>query len=200
MRGLTSEWDGTSWTSIQATGAAPSGEAMAFDEARGVTVLWHGQTSTPETWEYTVFGGAPATWSVFGQGCAGPVGTPNLASVTGSLPRLGSTFQVRLGNLPATPFNLPFGVVGFDATSWNSQPLPVSLDPFGFTGCQAWIDPAIGVTLTNTLGIASWNIAVPLDLDLIGTDFFLQGCVLVPGWNSGGIVFSNAGHGVIGTP
>jgi hypothetical protein len=55
-------------------------------------------------------------------------------------------------------------------------------------------------SLANASGTASWDIATPLDVDLVGTDFFLQGCVLVPGWNPGGMVFSNAGHGVVGRP
>jgi hypothetical protein len=33
--------------------------------------------------------------------------------------------------------NVALGFVGFDATSWLGQPLPLSLTAFGFPGCEA---------------------------------------------------------------
>jgi len=193
------EWDGTSWQvrTPLVSPSTPGSGALAFDLARGVCVLYDGAATTT-TWEYVVSGPSIASFTLFGQGCTGPAGVPSLAAVGSALPRLGATFVVRLASLPTSPFNLPFGVIGYDATSWNGMPLPVALDPFGFTGCQAWIAPANSVTLNNGAGVADWNIFVPLDLDLLGADFYLQGAVLVPGFNPGGVVFSNAGHGVVG--
>jgi hypothetical protein len=33
---------------------------------------------------------------------------------------------------------------------------------------------------------------------VLGVDLYFQGGVLVPGWNPGGFVFTNAGHAVVG--
>lgn len=195
------EWDGAAWMLGQPIASPPpgGGGSMVYDADRGVSVMWvDGQP--PTTWEYVVAGPVAASFTQFGQGCPGPSGVPTLAAATGSLPHLGTTFTAQLQNLPPSPINLPFGVISLEATTWNGTPLPVSLDPFGFTGCQAWIAPEIGMALANNAGAATWSLAVPLDLDLIGVGFYLQGAVLAPGWNPGGIVFSNAGSGVVGWP
>jgi hypothetical protein len=193
------EWDGASWQAIQTSSAPMVSGAIAYDGDRGVCVLY--EPTSRATWEYV----SPATatvptFTVYGQGCAGPSGIPQVAAAAGSLPRLGDAFAVELRNLPPSPLNLPFGVFGVDATSWNGQPLPVPLDPFGFTGCQAWLAPQLAVTLANAGGVATWPIEIPLDLDFAGLDFYVQGAVFAPGWNPGGIVFSDAGHAVVGTP
>jgi hypothetical protein len=195
------EWDGTSWQAI-ATAVSPTTGfgLMAFDSSRGIAVLYDHGNAPPTTWEFIAAGTATASYSPFGSGCSGPSGVPDLNALGASVPRIGGTFQTRLSNLPSSPFNLPFIVLGFDATTWNNVPLPISLDPLGFTGCQAWIAPEYSTALANVNGVADWSIAVPLDLDLLGAAFFLQGAVMAPTWNPGGIVFSNAGHAVIGTP
>jgi hypothetical protein len=136
---------------------------------------------------------------VFGAGCSGPSGVPALGAQAGSLPRLGQTLTLRLTNIPASPFNVPFGILSTEASAWNGNSLPVSLDPYGFTGCQAWIAPQVSYVLVNNNGTASWGIPVPIMPRLVGLDVYMQGAVLVPSWNPGGLVFSNAGHGVIGT-
>src|SRR5262249_48188958 len=51
------EWDGTNWTDRSTVGpAARSGHAMAFDEARGVTILFGGVGASggllADTWEW----------------------------------------------------------------------------------------------------------------------------------------------------
>lgn len=194
------EWDGTTWRAI-ATAATPNnqGVLLTFDRARGTGVLVD-FFSTVSTWEYVTATGPAASYTAFGSGCAGPAGVPTLAAVNASVPRLGGAFQARLSNLPSSLFNLPFLMLGFDATSWNGVPLPIALDAIGFPGCQAWIAPAFTTALGNANGAADWSLAVPLDLDLLGAEFYLQGAVMVPTWNPGGLVFSNAGHGVVGAP
>ncbi len=113
---------------------------------------------------------------------------------------LGSTLQLRLTNLPPAFVNVPLGFVGFDATSWNGIPLPVSLTPLGFTGCDVLLAPVRSDGLTNTNGIANWNVALPMNALALGIDVYFQGAVLVPGWNPAGFVFSNGGHAVVGSP
>jgi hypothetical protein len=195
------EWNGTSWSQVATLQAPPAdfNRPLVYDSGRRVAVLYATQ-STTDVWELLSQAPVAATFTPFGQGCAGPVGTPALSAGPGSLPRIGTTFVARLDNLPASPLNVPIGVLGYDATAWNGSPLPLSLDPLGFTGCQAWIAPSLSVSLVNANGSANWNIGVPFAVPLVGVNFYLQGGVLAPGWNPGGMVFSNAGHGVIGTP
>ncbi len=88
---------------------------------------------------------------------------------------------------------------GLDDTTWNGQPLPVALDPYGFTGCSAWLAPLQVESITHVGGVANWNIGIPMRLDLLGLDFYVQGTVLTPGFG-GGLAFSNAGHAVVGSP
>lgn len=147
-----------------------------------------------------VVASVPATFASYGNGCAGPAGVPSLGAVAGSLPHIGSTPQLRLSNLPPAFVNVPIGFVGFDATSWNGIPLPVSLTPLGFTGCDALLAPVRSDGLTNTNGIANWNVALPMNALALGIDVYFQGAVLVPGWNPAGFVFSNGGHAVVGSP
>ena len=79
----------------------------------------------------------------------------------------------------------------------SGVPLPVSLAPLGFPGCQAWIAPAAGAALAYS-GSASWAVPIPMNAFVLGVDLYFQGGVLVPGWNPGGFVFTNAGHAVVG--
>ena len=191
----TFEWNGSSWTQVAVAQPSTQSSQLAFDAARGVGVMFDSQGSGLA--EYIV-GTGTASHALFGAGCAGPAGVPALAAAAGSLPRLGHQFTVQIGNLPSSPFNIPFGVLGFDNTTWNGQPLPLALGNLGFPGCTALLAPTLSVPLTNVGGVATWAIAIPVDLDLIGVNFFQQAAVLVPGFNTGGMVFSNGGHGVIG--
>jgi hypothetical protein len=192
------EWDGAAWTHRTPAGTPSVNGALVYDAARGVCVEFEG--SVAGLFEYVATATSAGSYTPFGQGCAGPAGVPDLAAQPGSLPAVGRTFTALLTNLPASPLDLPFAFLGYDNASWNGQPLPLALDPLGFTGCQAWIAPALDFTLTNVAGTATLAFAVPLDLDLVGVHFYLQGAVLAPGANPGGIVLSNAGHAVIGTP
>jgi hypothetical protein len=194
------EWDGASWTQISPTGAPTSlwDCRMVYDQARHRMMLFGGQPSTSDSWGYAVLGNNAASFSQFGQGCAGPTGTPTLDAAAGSLPTLGGNLVLTLGNLPSSPFNIPFGVLSTNNTNWNGQPLPMDLSSLGYPGCQAWIAPQVAFALSNNGGAASWMIPIPFQPTLVGLDFYVQGAVLVPGWNPGSMVFSNAGHAQIG--
>lgn len=201
------EWDGTTWSLIATTGRPSSDYAMAlaYDSNLQRTVGFGGRitlnhTYSDELWAYAFFNGPAASFTAFGQGCAGPAGTPTLTASPGSLPHIGTSFVMTLANLPPTPFNLAFGIIGYDAQTWNGQPLPVSLDPFGFTGCQAWIAPVFTEFLVNAVGTATWEVELPFTPIGLGWSFYVQAGVLAPGWNPGAFVFSNAGHAVVGMP
>jgi len=170
---------------------------IVHDDARGVLVTVNDSYAT---WEYVAGATVPATFTTYGGGCAGPAGVPALANVAGSLPRIGSTLHLQLTNLPPSFINVPIGFLGFDAASWGGIPLPLSLAPFGFPGCDALLAPVTSDGLTNVVGVAAWNIPLPMSAFALGADIYFQGAVLVPGWNPGGFVFSNGGHAVVGSP
>jgi hypothetical protein len=199
------EWDGTNWTQVTVNVAPPSRSlgCMAFDSHRNRMVSFGGlgylRNPTNETWVLERVGNVQASFTQFGQGCLGPVGTPMLSAVAGSSPRIGQSLQVVLSNMPASPFNFPFLAAGFDNQTWNGSPLPVPLDSLGMPGCSVWIRPDLSFTLTNVGGTASWSLSIPYVLSFVGANIYVQGAVLVPGFNPGSVTVSNAAHIVVGT-
>lgn len=67
-------------------------------------------------------------------------------------------------------------------------------------GCTLFVSIDQEFVLANVSGTATWNLPVPNDLGLLGLDAYVQGAVLVPGFNPANLVVSNAGHAVVGTP
>ena len=102
------------------------------------------------------------------------------------------------GNLPNGPLNLPVAWLGFDNTMWGGLSLPLALDPAGFPGCTAWMAPEQAFTLANNGGVANWSLVIPFLPAFAGLQFYLQGGVLVLGFNPGGFVFTRALAGSIG--
>lgn len=190
------EWDGAAWSQT-VTNGAPRG-LLAYDRVRQVTVAVSPLANT--TSEYITSPSQPGNYSSFGVGCAGPNGVPQLDIAVGSTPRIGATLQLALSNLPQLIFNPAFGLLGFNATSWNGQPLPVSLAAFGMPGCQAWVEPTVTHVLPTLMGTAAWHLVLPMNQNFVGLEFFVQGAVLAPGSNAAGVVVSNAGHVRVGTP
>src|SRR5262249_25333994 len=89
------EWDGTDWTQ-RATAASPApryGHVLAFDSARGRTVLF-GHFPFADTWEYGPV--APGAWVPFGTGCAGSAGVPVLAAGSELRPYPGNNLAVEV--------------------------------------------------------------------------------------------------------
>lgn len=199
-------WDGLQWRAVTTIGPVPVGSNRArfvHDTARDRFVLYGGWPAVGypvrETWELQLLGGQPASFATFGAGCAGSGGVPTLATRNNSVPRLGTTLQLRLASLGATPFHVPFGLIGLDDRQWNGLPLPLDLASFGMAGCRAWIAPEATHVLTNAGGQADWDIAVPPSPTLIGFDAFVQGAMLDPGINPAGLVVTNAGRARVGT-
>jgi hypothetical protein len=122
-----------------------------------------------------------------------------LSAVGGSLPRLGATLDLQLSNLPTGPLNIPVAWFGFDNATWNGLPLPLALDPYGFPNCTALLAPAATYPLANVAGTASWSFAIPFLPAFAGLPFYLQGGVLVLGFNPGGLVFTRGLAGVVGS-
>lgn len=133
-----------------------------------------------------------ATYAPFGSGCAGSTGVPTLTG--NGLPTLGSAFTVTLGNLP-----LSLGVMatGFSNTAafGGSVPLPFSLTPQGFPGCDLLVDPIAVQFLLGSGGSATWTFNIPNNTVFAGIAFYNQGISLdsVPAAS-----FTNGGAGIIG--
>lgn len=122
-----------------------------------------------------------------------------LAAVSGSLPVIGQTLHMQLTNLPNTFVNLPFSVIGFSDQTFGGASLPASMDFLGATGCTLYVSIDEQFSLTNQNGSAAWDLPVPFQLGLVGLDAFMQGAVLVPGFNPASLVVSNAVHALVGT-
>jgi len=197
--GDTFEYDGVNW--VQIAGPQPTvardSMAMAYDVTNSQTVLFGGWdvngVAIGETWGYGAAAGA--TYSVFGAGCTGSAGVPSL--VAQNVPTMGTNFSLDCVNLPAGG-GLAYMALGFSNTVWNGIPLPASLAPFGFGGCQGYISPDDGALIVNNAGVANWTIAIPNSPALAGFVFFNQ-CVSFDAGagNPAGAAVSDAGQGTI---
>lgn len=137
-----------------------------------------------------------ATYSPFGQGCAGSLGVPAIAAIPGSRPALGSTFQVQAGNLT---FGVAAMATGLSNTMTTAGiPLPFDLSIVGMTGCSQLVDALILDLIQGPGFTATWSWAIPSDPSIFGYSFFNQAFSLDPAANAFGFVASNAGHGVLG--
>ncbi|MCK5940487.1 MAG: hypothetical protein KAI24_00855 [Planctomycetes bacterium] len=187
------EYDGVSWTlTTTSTPSARTRYAAAFDTARGVMVLYGGitgnfQTWFQETWEYAA--GVSADYQVFAAGCAGSQGVAtNSAS---SLPVLGQTLVVDIGNLPSPEvIALVFGLTVVSPS--------VDLGFLGAPGCPAHVSPDALVTVVGASGTASYALPIPANPALMAFEVHTQAVVLEAGVNAFGGVVSNAATATLG--
>ncbi len=175
------------------------GAMLAHDPVRQRTVLFGGtnyMTSTSyltlgDTWEFE--SGAGAAYTTYGTGCSGSRGVPTLAARSGSLPQVGQSFELALGNLPFT--GPVFLFLGLSDTSYGPTPLPYSLGGLGAPGCSILCSGEAPYLVSNLLGSAVWSWNVP---NVPGVSFFNQAFAFDPAANALGLSASNAGHGTIG--
>ncbi|MGB3968454.1 MAG: LamG-like jellyroll fold domain-containing protein [Planctomycetota bacterium] len=156
-----------------------------FDEGSGNVAY----DSSPHSRHFTLNGGytwvagntsQPAQFLPFGSGCTGTAGVPTLNALGSSLPQLGTTFTMRLANLPNSPVAVPLGFLGFSNTSAYGLPLPFSMGIYGMpAACQQFVDPTDGwfFTLVNQGGFADWPVVLPNNPSLDGASVFVQAIV-----------------------
>ena len=167
---------------------------MAYDSARGMTVLFggHGAGSAAasqafgDTWQW--IGGSLGNATTYGVGCGAPA--LSLSPVVGSRPVLGTMAQASLANIPAT---LAFVSVGWNDTNFGPLSLPLSLAAYGMPGCnllQSAESPALPVNPTG-VGTAVYSLLLPNLSALLGARLYLQGWASAPSYNSGNVIVSN---------
>ena len=200
--GAVYEYDGQQWQQRVAVDGpfAVTFASMAYMPTAGRMLLFGGLSgaTAQRTRTLRFVQGTLATSQPHQPGCAGPAGVPSLQPQNGSRPVLGAPFALRFQNLPSSPLNLVFAAFGTSDQTWGGLPLPLDLSPLGFAGCTLYVEPMILEPLSNLGGFADWTIAMPASPGLDGFEFFLQGFVLTPGFNTGGGVLSASRRCVAG--
>jgi hypothetical protein len=203
--GRTWRWNGAVWSLVAGQDPLLAGHAMVFDFQRDALVMFGGRHNNGSLRDRTyrwVDSGTPASFVTYGQGCAGslPV-APRLGAdpLWNAAPVVGGQWFVRVDR--CEPTRLVMGIVGLSDQSWGSVPLPLALAQYGMPTCELLVSAEATLTLglSSTSGIASWITSIPSQPGLLGVNLFQQACVLSPSANATGLVWSNAGHGVLGT-
>ena len=124
---------------------------------------------------------AAATWSTYGVGCSNGASAPNLQNL--NLPQLGSTFVVRTTGLANGPAVMIIGLA--------SQNTPLAIPQFA-SNCTLLARPDVAQVLTTASNQATYFIAIPSSLGLIGAQLNLQAIEFGALWT-----MSQGGVGVI---
>jgi hypothetical protein len=178
------------------------GAGIAFDPVRNRTVVFGGINAPvvagayalADTWEFEL--GAGASYATYGTGCAGARGVPSIAAQGPSLPHIGQTFSLQVNNLPLT--GPVFLFLGVSNTIYGPTALPLSLGFLGAPGCTALASGDSLFVLTDVLGSAVWQFAVPNVPNAPGATFYNQAFVFDPTANALGLTTSNGGLATIG--
>lgn len=110
----------------------------------------------------------------FGRQCGAAGRRLAIVAVSGGLPELGNAafaFDLRGGVAEAAAML----VLGDSTTSWNGQPLPLSLDPFGLAGCAQAVSVLHWILLpTDAAGGCTTGCPIPNEATLRGTVLHAQ--------------------------
>jgi hypothetical protein len=188
------EWTGTAWLQRFPAASPPARIrlGLAYDPSREVVLMFGGQSSSAsfaDLWEYAPTN--PASFAVFGAGCAGSSGVPTLGVAAGQRPWLGDAVTLLVANVPAGGAALIW--LGLSRTAAGPFALPLALAFAGLPGCNllASIDACSLPPISG--GIASQAVPVPASVALLGAEFYCQGAVTDGSANAAGLVLSNAG-------
>jgi len=189
--------DGTDWrrdarpTAITARRAF----ALSYDWPRDRFVLFGGFRNgyLDETWEYDLTG--VAQWTVFGPGCPGSQGVPQLRAAGPQRAILGTSFGLAVTGVTGGALL----ALGFSNTNWNGNALPLSLSGFGMPGCELNVSPDVMLFAPGSGGVAQVALSIPATPGLVGVTFFAQALVPEPGANPFGAVVSNAAGAMVGS-
>ncbi len=113
-------------------------------------------------------------------------------------PAASQPLSLFVGNLPANTVLTGY-MIGLSDQSVNGMPLPLSLDPYGVTGCVLLQDAAISLVMPLLLQGTAGTAALPVPGGTVGLTFFLQAWGLAAGVNPADRVFSNGVRVVLGS-
>ena len=164
------------------------------------TALFGGSTFSPRIWNgevhYTLCSSSfEPGYGFYGTGCAGTAGVPSLTLQAGSAPRINTTLNVDVGNIPAA--GVVIMTMGLSNTASIFGALPFDGTPFGAPGCFLRASPDVNTFLFGT-PTATWSLALPNDPGLLCVQFFNQAFTLDTGANALGFVTSDAYSGIVG--
>lgn len=114
-------------------------------------------------------------------------------TVAGGSAVMGDTLQVDVANVPSG--GAAFMMVGLSSTSWQGQPLPLSLDYLGLTGCFLYQDAMLdgfGACAATSASTARYTLPIPSFFGFTGTEIYLQAWAPSAAANAGGIIGSAA--------
>jgi hypothetical protein len=201
LRNDTWAWDGVNWQLVPATAASPASRqrsALVFAPGAQGSVLFGGSAAglvaTGDTWRLVE---TAATTTTFGAGCVGPNAlAPTLGAAPGTTPRLGTTLQLRVGNLPAAfTVMLALGLSNTVAAGPPPYSLPFDLGGLGWPGCRQLV-ALDSVTATAAFAATvDFPFVVPLDAALLAFTFHGQAIVL---YQAGAVAVSNGLTAVVG--
>lgn len=134
-----------------------------------------------------------AGYGFFGPGCNGTLGTSTLTAT--NLPRLGQSLGVTVANMPASAGIMNLGL---SRTASVFGPLPLDLAAFGAPGCTARVSADVSTLIAGTGSQATFTLAIPNTVGLIGLPFYNQCFVIDPTANLLGGILSDAAAGILG--
>lgn len=191
------EFDGRDWRTVPMSWRpnARGGHRIVFDETQAQVFLYSGD-GVLDFWSYQP--ALDAGHVSYGSGCPGSAGVPVLAPVAGSVPRMGGSFAIRLTGMRAAG-GVAYLATGFSISRWGTNPLPLDLRPFGFSGCRLWgaIETSLGQFLAHGNGQLTLVTKIPVHPALQGLRFVQQAIVADPGAAGRNGAVSNARIGTI---
>lgn len=188
-------FDGVDWTAETSADAPLDryGAHFAYDPQHRELILFGGMRARDQNDTFTL--GAASSQATFGAGCAGTLGAPALSIAAVSQPEPGGTVLLDLTGLPQ---GLGVVAMGFSATTFGGQALPLPLGGYGMPGCDLLVAPEAAVVLVGTGGSATWSLPLPAAAALLRVSFWNQGFAFDPAANAAGLTASNAVRTTIG--
>ena len=138
--------------------------------------------------------GGEAGYGYFAPGCVGTSGV--ISNVASTLPQLGQTMTVGIGNLPAP--EAAFFLIGLSRTQSNFGPLPLDLGIVGAPGCLVRVSDTAKILTLGAAGAATLTIPIPNSGSLHGMQIYTQPLGLDVGGNALGVTAGDAAAGVLG--
>ena len=177
--GDTWEWDGSNWF-LRNPGIAPSprqAAAACFSGLSNRLFLYGGQDFSgtnflADTWEYGT--NAPALSAKYGTSCPGSALPLLLLPLPGSLPWIGETLLLVIGNEP--PAQLITVSLGVSNRFYGALPLPYDLSVIGMTGCMLLASYDVGWPAVG----GAWMLPIPNMPSLLGSRFYNQAFAVDP--------------------